>query len=101
MALASHSPGGQDLLLHVVAGDNPARDCVPEWTETQIAKRSAELCGKPCLRQLVGTTLRLKLLPKGLVISRKVNHHLLVWAPTEEACRACAARVYAAADAAP
>ena len=86
MALfASHTPGSQHLVLHAVAEPNPARDGVLSWTETELAKRCAELCGKSCTRQVVGMALRSTLLPKGLVFSRKVAAKHLVWAPTAEA----------------
>jgi hypothetical protein len=84
-SFASYKPGSQHLVLHVVAEANPARANAAEWWGPEIARRSAELCGKPCSRQAVGETLRKKLLPKGLVTSRKAGHHLLLWAPTAEA----------------
>ena len=71
-AFASHTPGSQHLVLHALAEPNPDRDGVPAWTETQLAKRCAELCGTSCTRQVIGITLRSTLLPKGLVFSRKV-----------------------------
>jgi hypothetical protein len=93
MAFASHRPGSQHLLLHAAGEANPARDNAAEWTEPQLAKRCAELCGKPCLRQVAGITLRNKLLRKGLVTSRKASHKLLLWALTAEARAAALFRV--------
>ena len=83
--LAAHTPGGQHVVLQALVGTNPERGNAAEWTETELAARCAELCGKACQRQAVGATLRSSLSLKGLVTSRKDNFHLLVWVPTDQA----------------
>lgn len=82
---SAHSAGGQHVVLHAVAEGNLERNGAPEWLEPQLAKRCAELTGKPCTRQLVGVTLRSTLQPKGLVASRKEGPLLLYWSPTAQA----------------
>jgi hypothetical protein len=81
---AAHKPGSQYLVLHVVSESNPDRDSLAEWTETQLASRCATLCGKPCIPQLVGATLRTKLRAKGLVTSRSVGRTMVLWTATTE-----------------
>ena len=86
MALfATHAPGSQHLVLHAVSEPNPDYGGAAEWTETQLATRCTELCGKPSTRNIVGMTLRTTLQNKGLVFSRKLDHKHLLWAPTAEA----------------
>ncbi len=81
----AHTPGSMHLVLHAVCEPNPERGDVAEWWEPQLARRCTELCGKQATRQLVGMTLRAKLLPRGLVTSRKQAARLLLWSATEEA----------------
>lgn len=81
---AAHKPSGQHMILFVVAESNPEQGR-PEWTEAQLAARSAELCGAPCARDHVGKALRERLIPKGLVFSRKQRNGPLLWAATAEA----------------
>jgi hypothetical protein len=81
---ADHKPGSQHLVLHAVSKANPEREGAAEWTESQLAARCAQLCGKPCIHQLVGATLRSKLRPKGLVSSRNVGRQVVLWTATAE-----------------
>ena len=98
--LASLSPGSALVVLHSMAALNPARSAA-EWTESELAKHCAELCGKPCTRQMMGMSLRSALLCKGLVVSHKAGRKLLLWAPSAEArtpaaraSRTCAQRAF-------
>ena len=83
-AFASLTPGNGLVVLSAVSGENPERQD-GEWTQSQLALRCAEMCGKDCSSNLVGVTLKQTLEPKGLVTSRKESRQVLLWAPTAEA----------------
>lgn len=84
-AFAQHKPSSQHVVLHAIVHENPERSNQAEWTESELAQQCAVLSGKPCQRQGMGNTLRLTLLPKGLVTSRKKGQKMLLWSPTAEA----------------
>ena len=82
MALDAYEASSQYLVLHAVVEANPERAGAAAWSGPQLAKRCAELCGKPCTRESIAMTMRRKLQPKGLVTSRKESHTQLLWEAT-------------------
>jgi hypothetical protein len=82
--LAAHAPGSQQVVLHALTLSNAKRDGASEWSLAQLAELCAELCGRPCSRQLVSVTLRQTLEPKGLASTFRSGRGLAVWAPTAE-----------------
>ena len=85
MDFATQEPSSQYLVLHAVLEANPERASEAIWSAPQLAKRCAELCGKPCKRDAVAMTLRTKLEAKGLCTARKASRKEVLWVATAEA----------------